>query len=554
MPFDEPDRTAAPLSSPLASPGDPASPEPSPPVPEPAGPAPGVSRDAGPSAGPAPGVSRDPGPSAGPAPGVSRDPGPSAGPAPGVSRDPGPSAGPAPGVSGDRGLSSDPAPPLSAAQVVRDHEDLVRACLLRAGVPYQEVADVAQEVFLTIARRLPAFTVPERLSTKEALRIWVLGICAVHVGSRNRPDRRVLRFATLDDGIDSVPSPAPGAVEQLERLDAASLLARLLAQLPEERRAVFVAHEIDGETMEDFAAQHGIPVATAYNRLRLARRDLRAAAARLSAKDRRCIALLLPWLRDGWSRPPNGDVPGEPRLSRCSTGGERALAVPPRHPLRRTLETTVALFAVAATLAWLPAPQRIARAAEGPPLSASAAQAASDRPLPASAAQAASDRPLPASAAQAASDRPLSPSTVEAASNRPSAGQPEPLLADTDAARSLPTPAGGAVPPLPPSTPTVPVTARATPAASASAPITHASAPTSAPTSAPVPAAPAPALAPPRARERDERVYLGVARKALATGQPDVAEAVLHDRQRRFARGDFAHERAALADSRRKSP
>jgi len=56
---------------------------------------------------------------------------------------------------------------------------------------------------------------------------------------------------------------------------------RALEELDLDRRAVFVMHDIDGHVMPDIAAALGVPLNTAYSRLRLARADFAAAVERV---------------------------------------------------------------------------------------------------------------------------------------------------------------------------------------------------------------------------------------------------------------------------------
>jgi hypothetical protein len=70
---------------------------------------------------------------------------------------------------------------------------------------------------------------------------------------------------------------------EAERKD---LLHALLATLEPRRRAVIVAYELEGIAMQDVAARMSISVNTAWNLLRLAREDLRAAYCRLDAQER----------------------------------------------------------------------------------------------------------------------------------------------------------------------------------------------------------------------------------------------------------------------------
>ena len=61
------------------------------------------------------------------------------------------------------------------------------------------------------------------------------------------------------------------------RSQARKLIARALEAIPHERRGVFVMHDIDGTPIPEVAETFGIPLNTAYSRLRLARRDFESA-------------------------------------------------------------------------------------------------------------------------------------------------------------------------------------------------------------------------------------------------------------------------------------
>lgn len=61
---------------------------------------------------------------------------------------------------------------------------------------------------------------------------------------------------------------------------------RLLSALDEDRRTVFVLYEVEELPMEEVATIVGCPVATAYSRLRAARKLVLAAARRLEAQRR----------------------------------------------------------------------------------------------------------------------------------------------------------------------------------------------------------------------------------------------------------------------------
>jgi RNA polymerase sigma-70 factor (ECF subfamily) len=69
--------------------------------------------------------------------------------------------------------------------------------------------------------------------------------------------------------------------ESVSALQDRALLLRALAQVPLERRAVLIMHEVDETPMREIATELQIPLFTAYSRLRKARRELDSALVRL---------------------------------------------------------------------------------------------------------------------------------------------------------------------------------------------------------------------------------------------------------------------------------
>ena len=80
---------------------------------------------------------------------------------------------------------------------------------------------------------------------------------------------------------DSLVAGPADAADQDRRL-----VLRALEAVELDRRAVFVLYEIDGESMNAIAQSLGIPVNTAYSRLRLARDEFAAAVKRLRGETR----------------------------------------------------------------------------------------------------------------------------------------------------------------------------------------------------------------------------------------------------------------------------
>lgn len=145
--------------------------------------------------------------------------------------------------------------------------------LRRFGVPQRDLEDVAHDVFLTVYRRLADY------DRSRPVRPWLFGI-AFRVAMRYRDLARHRREVSgeTDDPQDLAPRPD----EQLIAREARALLGRALDTLDFERRAVFVLHDIEGQTMPDIAEALAIPLNTAYSRLRLARGEVKTAVRALA--------------------------------------------------------------------------------------------------------------------------------------------------------------------------------------------------------------------------------------------------------------------------------
>jgi RNA polymerase sigma-70 factor (ECF subfamily) len=162
-------------------------------------------------------------------------------------------------------------------EILSQHASWTRVTLLRLGVPQRDLQDVVQEVWRAVARGLPAFDPSLAAKPEGAVTGWLFGICERQAKNQRRTRYRraeALRDTSELDGIDS-PSPSPE-----DRYMACERTARLydvLETIEPARRAVIVAYELEGMAMADVAVTLGIRINTAWNRLRLARADIRAA-------------------------------------------------------------------------------------------------------------------------------------------------------------------------------------------------------------------------------------------------------------------------------------
>jgi RNA polymerase sigma factor (sigma-70 family) len=170
--------------------------------------------------------------------------------------------------------------------VVQEHGQFIRRTLAQLGVSARDLSDVEQEVFRGINRGLATFDPALASNPASAMRGWLFGICERQAASHRRSEHRRSEILLANEDLDITRSAAPNVEEKLLEAERKELLFELLATLEPQRRAVIVAYELEGISMQEVAAGMSIPVNTAWNRLRLAREDLRAAWRRLDAQRR----------------------------------------------------------------------------------------------------------------------------------------------------------------------------------------------------------------------------------------------------------------------------
>ena len=150
--------------------------------------------------------------------------------------------------------------------------------LRRLGVQERDLEDLCHDVFVVVFRNLDVY------DARRPIRPWLFGI-AFRVASDYRRSARHRREARRRrDEVGAC--PAPPADEVMLRRERQRLVVRALEELELDRRAVFVMHDIDGHVMPDIAAALGVPLNTAYSRLRLARADFAAAVKRVQGGGR----------------------------------------------------------------------------------------------------------------------------------------------------------------------------------------------------------------------------------------------------------------------------
>lgn len=170
---------------------------------------------------------------------------------------------------------------LTFSAIYTAYFDFVWSSARRLGVGEEAVDDVVQEVFVIIHSRLHTIQQPD------SLRSWVYGVTRRTVSGYHRA-RRARGVHGLEVGVvdETFPAPQRTPLEQTEQNDQVQLLSKLLAELDETKREIFVLAELEEMTAPEIAHALEIPLNTAYSRLRAARQAFEQALARHTAREK----------------------------------------------------------------------------------------------------------------------------------------------------------------------------------------------------------------------------------------------------------------------------
>jgi RNA polymerase sigma-70 factor (ECF subfamily) len=160
--------------------------------------------------------------------------------------------------------------------VFDEHARYVIRTLRHLGVQESDVDDVAQEVFVTVHRKLPEF------EGRSKLRTWLYAICLRVASDHRRRAYFVRERVTENPPVDA--GERTGA-EPDTSVESRAFVQQLLGVLDEDKRAVLVLYEIEGLTMREVADVVGCPLQTAYSRLHAARDLLREAWERTTQEE-----------------------------------------------------------------------------------------------------------------------------------------------------------------------------------------------------------------------------------------------------------------------------
>lgn len=157
----------------------------------------------------------------------------------------------------------------------------VKSLLRRAGIPPDDLDDVAQEVFLVLYGRW------NEIEKNENVRAWACSIatrvCWNYGRSRRRRSKHIAGEYENLDNIADLKHSAPD--ENAERHRELAQVGNAVAQLSEERWKALLLTKIERRPAAEVAKMLGTSRETVHGRVRAARRDLRRSLGRAASAE-----------------------------------------------------------------------------------------------------------------------------------------------------------------------------------------------------------------------------------------------------------------------------
>jgi RNA polymerase sigma-70 factor, ECF subfamily len=138
--------------------------------------------------------------------------------------------------------------------------------LRRLGVAPRDLEDVTHDVFVEVFRNL------DRYDPARPMRPWLFAFAFRFASDYRRLVRHRVEIYVEPVGR----SAAPAADDVVAARELRALIATALDSIDLVRRGVFILHELDARPMAEIAETLGIPLNTAYSRLRVAREEFTA--------------------------------------------------------------------------------------------------------------------------------------------------------------------------------------------------------------------------------------------------------------------------------------
>ncbi len=171
----------------------------------------------------------------------------------------------------------DPVDPPDFTRLFERECAYVWTSLRRLGVRERDLEDLVHDTFLVVHRHLSDY------DPRRPIRPWLFGIAFRIAASYRRLARNEREVPS--DQIEAI-DPIPPADELVAQRQAQVLVMKALDTLDIDRRGLLLMHDFDGCPMPEIAETLGVPLNTAYSRLRLAREQFANACRKLQAKRR----------------------------------------------------------------------------------------------------------------------------------------------------------------------------------------------------------------------------------------------------------------------------
>ena len=150
------------------------------------------------------------------------------------------------------------------AVIVRREESRLRHFIRRRVADPRDAEDILQDVFAELVEANSLLMPIEHVSG------WLFRVARNRIIDLFR--RKKGESLELDELL---PSPDAGPDAELARATLLDALEEAIAELPKEQRDVFVAHELEGKSFKQMAAESGVSINTLLSRKRYAVLHLR---------------------------------------------------------------------------------------------------------------------------------------------------------------------------------------------------------------------------------------------------------------------------------------
>ena len=165
--------------------------------------------------------------------------------------------------------------------LVRRHQKATFNLIYRLLGDYDEAAEVAQEVFLSVYKSIHQFRGDANFST------WLYRIAFNHASTRRKSLNNKLQRDMALDGTEVLVDGGPDPATSAERKEIQQCVQRALNNLDPDDAQIILLRDLQDLPYEDIAETLDVPVGTVKSRLHRARQALKASLAPYFATNRK---------------------------------------------------------------------------------------------------------------------------------------------------------------------------------------------------------------------------------------------------------------------------